>query len=278
MKPTVAIIAPGSMGAAVGTRLAEHGLAVRTSLGGRSEATAARARSAGLVDSDDDELAASDFILSIVPPGQALALGRRLAPALSRASRKPIYVDCNAVSPTTVGLVAAVVAPTGAPFVDAGIIGGVPHRHYCPALYASGNFAERFGALREHGLDVRVLDGPIGMASALKLSYAGITKGLIAIGTAMVLAATRAGVADALRSELASSQTRLFEDFARQIPSMYPKAYRWIAEMEEIGAFAGDDEGGRQIYQGFAELYGRFASDARDHMTAALDAFLRSTR
>jgi L-threonate 2-dehydrogenase len=278
MQPTVAIIAPGSMGAAVGARLVEHGVDVRTSLGGRSEATAARARSAGLTDSDDEGLATCDFILSIVPPGQALAVGWRLAPALDRASRKPIYVDCNAISPTTVGLVAAAVAPTGAPFVDAGIIGGVPRGHYSPAFYASGSFAERFGALREHGLDVRVLDGPIGMASALKLSYAGITKGLMAIGTAMVLAATRAGVADALRAELASSQTRLFEDFARHIPSMYPKAYRWIAEMEEIAAFSGDDEGARQIYQGFAKLYGRLASDAGDRMTGALDAFVGGMR
>ena len=41
------------------------------------------------------------------------------------------------------------------------------------------------------------MDGPIGAASAIKMSFGGITKGLIAIGSAMVLAAHRAGVAEA---------------------------------------------------------------------------------
>ena len=39
-------------------------------------------------------------------------------------------------------------------------------------------------------------------ASALKMSYAGITKGTQAIGAAMMLAAMRAGSADDLLAEL----------------------------------------------------------------------------
>src|SRR4051794_36414006 len=92
MKPVVAIIAPGNMGAAVGRRLVEHGAAVLTSLAGRSAASAERARRAGLEDAGDDRIAAADFILSIVPPGDALGLAERLAPALERAERKPVYV------------------------------------------------------------------------------------------------------------------------------------------------------------------------------------------
>ncbi|WP_253713756.1 hypothetical protein [Bradyrhizobium sp. WD16] len=63
--------------------------------------------------------------------------------------------------------------------------------------------------LGRHGLDVRVIDGPVGAASALKLSYAGITKGLVAIAATMVLAAERAGAGPALRAELAASQPQL---------------------------------------------------------------------
>ena len=49
MIPVVAIIAPGAMGAAVGKRLRAYRVRVLTSLAGRSEATAARAREAGMV-------------------------------------------------------------------------------------------------------------------------------------------------------------------------------------------------------------------------------------
>ena len=42
MNPVVSVIAPGMMGAAVGGRLAAHGLRVLTSLTGRSEETKSR--------------------------------------------------------------------------------------------------------------------------------------------------------------------------------------------------------------------------------------------
>ena len=74
MKPKVAIIAPGNMGAAVGRRLVEHGLEVTTPLEGRSAASRKRAEEAGMVGIGLDEIANADMLLSIVPPGEALAL------------------------------------------------------------------------------------------------------------------------------------------------------------------------------------------------------------
>ena len=56
---------------------------------------------------------------------------------------------------------------------------------------------------------MRVLDGPLTAASALKMSYAGITKGFTALGAAMMLAATRGGSAEALKAELAESRPDL---------------------------------------------------------------------
>ena len=73
MAPVVAVIAAGAMGAAVGQRLADLGVTVLTSLAGRSEATAARAAAAGMSAASDAEIAAADFVLSVLPPGDALA-------------------------------------------------------------------------------------------------------------------------------------------------------------------------------------------------------------
>jgi len=287
MFPVVAVIAPGAMGAAVGKRLTAHGLKVLTSLNGRSESTVVRARAAGMTGASDEEIAATDFILSILPPGEAPALAERFAPVLKASNAKPVYVDCNAINPATVARVAAVIAPTGCPFVDAGIIGPPPPAN-APALvpegrvseprfYACGEAAPRFASLRQYGLDVRVLEGALGAASALKMSYAGITKGTQAIGAAMVLAATRAGSAEALLEELAFSQKEMLAQFRQQLPMMPAKAYRWIAEMREIAGFVGEDPGARQLYEGAAHFYERvaedFAADKKD--VEALKAFLR---
>src|SRR5207245_9351693 len=141
MNPVVAVIAPGMMGAAVGGRLVDHGLKVLTSLKGRSAETQKRAKAAGMVGASDEEIAATDFILSILPPGDAVALARRFAPALTASNSKPVFVECNAVSPQTTERVAAIVAPTGSPFVDAGIIGSPPK---------TGDAGPRFYASRPH--------------------------------------------------------------------------------------------------------------------------------
>jgi L-threonate 2-dehydrogenase len=134
MTDTIAIIAAGEMGAGIGRRLHERGARVLTSLTGRSPASALRAERAGMgiVGSDDDLFAQADFFLSVVPPGEALALAERVKPALQRSARKPIYVDCNAVAPETAVRIGETIAGTGSRYVDAGIIGGPPSGSYSP--------------------------------------------------------------------------------------------------------------------------------------------------
>jgi L-threonate 2-dehydrogenase len=277
MPPTVAVIAPGAMGAGVGKRLTSRGVRVLTSLIGRSPASSARAADAAMVDVPDEKLAAADLILSVLPPGEALALAQRLAPVLAASNAKPIYVDCNAINPATVDRVAAVIAPTGCVFVDCGIIGPPPKTDAAgPRFYASGEAALRFAALRDYGLDVRVLEGSLSAASALKMCYAGINKGTQALGAAMLLAAARSGSADALFAELSHSQKALLALFKQQLPLMPGKAYRWIAEMEEIAGFVGEDPAARELYQGTADFYRQIADDfatSKKDVTA-LKAFL----
>jgi 3-hydroxyisobutyrate dehydrogenase-like beta-hydroxyacid dehydrogenase len=275
MKPVVAIIAPGNMGAAVGGRLTANGVKVLTSLANRSSVTASRAAAAGLVPVTDAEITRADFLLSIVPPKEALTLAERFAPALTASNRKPVYVDCNAISPATTVTLSGVIETAGVPFVDGGIIGGPPREGYAgPRFYVSGPEAERVLVLNDFGLIVRLVEGPIGAASALKLSYAGINKGLIAIGSAMVLAARRAGVEEALLRELSESQRAVLAQLSRGVPDMFSKAERWAPELDEISRYA-ELEGDAEIFAGMARLYERIAKDlkAAGVETGVLDEF-----
>ena len=235
--PVIAVIAAGAMGSAVGRVLVEHGAEVRTLLAGRSPGSVARAAASGMQSVDMAGIAAADVILSIVPPGDALSLAEQLAPALQHAKPDLIYADCNAVSPQTVKLVEAAVAPSGIRFVDAGIIGGPPKPGSAgPVFYASGEHAAGLTLLAQHGLTVKLLDGPVGAASGLKMRYAGITKGLTALAAAMMLSATRFGAASDLAAELADSQSELLALFNRQVPGMYSKTYRWVARCKRSRA------------------------------------------
>ncbi len=281
---TIAIIGAGEMGAAVGQRLRERGARVLTTLKGRSAASIERIGRAGLEVEDDDDVlvGAADFILSIVPPGQAIAVAERYCGPFARATEKPIFVECNAVSPATVTRIAEALAETGCRFIDAGIIGGPPRPDKPdrgPRFYASGPDAYHVTALRDYGLDIVILDAPVGAASGLKMSYAGLTKGLIAVGAAMIGGASRAGLASALFAELKRSQPELLAMFGVRVPAMFPKAYRWVAEMEQIAEFLGGPGNGSAIYDGAARLYERIAAEWSERgdssaSAAALHAFL----
>lgn len=275
-KPVIAVIAQGAMGAGVGGRLAERGAVVLTSLQGRSAASAERAAKMGMRDAPDDEIAQADIILSIVPPSEALALAQRLAPALARSAKKPLYIDCNAISSELAKSIAAVIAPTGAPFADGGIIGGPPRAGYDgPSVFVAAAPAGSLAPLAQCGLSVKALDGPVGAASALKMSYAAITKGLTAIASASIIAAAKYGASDALFAELSASQKAVLPAIARSVPDMFNKAYRFVGEMEEIADHFGR-ESSAEIYRGMAKLYQEIADDmdrGGQHEISALKAF-----
>jgi putative dehydrogenase len=262
MTETVGVIAMGEMGSGVARRLHEHGATVITSLAGRSAASAARAEKAGAipVSTDDEFVKQSDFVLSIVPPGDAVGLAQRLAPAIKRAGRRIVYADCNAVSPQTADEIGSVLEGTGCIYVDAGIIGPPPGPNSRTIFYASGPGANDFEKLSARGLSIRVMEGPNGAASAMKMSYAGITKGCTAIGSAMMLGATRGGTADALLQELIESQPMLLNWMRGFVSRMPPKAYRWVAEMEEIAKFQRDDPAAAAMYDGIARFYEQIAA------------------
>ncbi len=278
MTPTVAIIAPGNMGAAVARRLTEHKVTVLTSLAGRGESSIQRAREAGMRGVDDRALAEADYLLSIVPPGEAPALAKRLSGVLAAANKKPIYVECNAVSPQTMNRIAEVIAATGCAFVGAAIIGPPPKAgSNNTKFYAAGPAAADFAKLNDYGLIIRVLDGPTTAASALKMSYAGITKGFTALGAAMMLAATRGGSAEALKAELAESQPALLDYLTRQVPGMYQKAYRWVAELDEIATFVGPEFDENGMLEAAARFYERIAADVDGgkQEVGVMDKFLK---
>lgn len=256
--PTIGLLAPGEMGHAVAAILQRGGLRVITNLSGRSEQTASRARKAQIEAVADDAALAreSDIFLSIAPPGEAMSIARRIVAAASRRSTRLIYVDCNAVSPDTAREIGAILAPAGFAYVDAGIIGPPPREGESRTrIYASGPEAAAFARLREQGLDIRVVDGGIGAASAVKMCYAALTKGLMAIASQAFASASRLGVAEALRAELATSRAWVLDEADKGLPKVPPKAYRWIAEMEEIGATFASAGFSPDLFEAVADVY-----------------------
>ncbi|PDS30368.1 NAD(P)-dependent oxidoreductase [Rhizobium phaseoli] len=262
--PNFAIIGAGAMGSAVAKRLIDHGATVLTCLEGRSEQTIARAKTAGMLPVGREALAEAELILSIVPPSEAIGVAEFVAQIASSMPAPPPFIDLNAIAPKTMQALAARFDGSRIDVLDGAIIGGPPDPDKSgPAIYISGDTAQRSRLLEDYGLRVRRLDGPLGAASALKMCYAGINKGFIGLGAAMLLAASRSGAAESLKAELAESLPDVDRKLSKSIPDMYPKAYRWVAEMQEIADFLGEDDPAAGIFRGMAEVFSRLADDVK---------------
>ena len=233
MTSTVGVLHPGEMGAAVAGALVRMGHTVLWASEGRSAATRERAGQERL--SDAGTLSAllerSDVVLAVCPPHGAVALAEQVA------GFGGTYVDANAVSPQTAREIAAIVARGGASAVDGGVVGPPPREPGTTRLYLSGEHAPAVAALFADGpLAAEVLDGDPVAASALKMAYAAWTKGSGALVLAIVEAARRLGVEDALRAEWARSQPGLEDRAAAARAAAEAKGWRWVGEMEEIAA------------------------------------------
>lgn len=258
----IAVIGMGAMGSAVAKALLSSGAEIVTYPEGRSSGRRERAAAVGIREVDLPALVEAEIILSIVPPSQAMEVADSVATAMRASQSSAIFVDCNAISPQTMRSVAQPFENTGAKVLDGCIIGGPPKAgNPGPRFYLSGGAKEIVAVLVEYGLDARALDSDIGAASALKMCYAGINKGLIGLGASMLLAAAKNGADKALMAELSESQSQVVAKFAKGIPDMYPKAYRWVAEMDEIAAFLGADDPAADIFAGMAGVFQRLATD-----------------
>ncbi|OJD35260.1 6-phosphogluconate dehydrogenase c-terminal domain-like protein [Diplodia corticola] len=133
-RAAVGIISIGDMGLGIAKLLQAYNYEVLTTTVGRSPSTHARATSAGItvLPSDGALVEKADYILSIVPPRDAVATANRIIDAWTAASSSrstPLYfLDLNAIAPSTARSIDAALtsrAP-GIRFIDGGIIGSPP--------------------------------------------------------------------------------------------------------------------------------------------------------
>jgi 3-hydroxyisobutyrate dehydrogenase-like beta-hydroxyacid dehydrogenase len=272
---TIGLLHPGEMGAAVGQCLTGAGHAVLWASEGRGPDTAARARAAGMTDAGTAAEMAdrADVILAVCPPHAALDI------AWAVQGFGGLYVDANAISPATAREVSLMVEDGGATYVDGGIIGPPPVTAGSTRLYLSGHQARAVRALfAGTPLDARIAAGSSTAASAVKMAYAGWTKGTAALLLSVQALARAEGVEETLLKEWALSQPGLADRSRGSARAAVAKGWRWVAEMEEIAATmsaAGLPDG---FHQAAAEIFrrspraksGPSAGEAVDEVLAAL--------
>jgi 3-hydroxyisobutyrate dehydrogenase-like beta-hydroxyacid dehydrogenase len=236
---TVGLLHPGEMGSALGSTLRQRGHTVLWASSGRSDATAGRAASAGLVDVGSATAMASrsDVIVSACPPHAAAEV------AESVSAYQGVYLDANAISPASARTIASTIEGVGGRFVDGGIVGPPPRSRGTTRIYLSGASAPVLADLfTDSTVEAVVVSPDVGQASAVKMAYAAWTKGSAALLLAIRDLARSEDVESTLLEEWRTSLPELEEQSERAALSAATKGWRWVGEMEEIAStFAAAD-------------------------------------
>ncbi len=259
---SIGITSPGDMGQGVAMCIKALGFDVCMASDGRSPRTRGLGEKAGLTDCHSLEklVQTCDMVLSVLDPGAAVTNARAVAAACKATGRKIVFVDCNAVAPQTMNEINDIMTAVGCTVVDAGIIGPPPRNSAKQRFYVSGPNANLMNRINCPQINVRVAGEKIGDASAVKMCYAALTKGSIALGTELLIAARKLGVDQTLEAEFKGSQAELHESVLTRSAGMAFKAYRWVPEMNEIAkTFEGVGMTPR-ILQGAADLYAQIAT------------------
>ncbi|KKA30661.1 hypothetical protein TD95_002662 [Thielaviopsis punctulata] len=278
----IGILSLGDMGAGVARILAANGFQTVSNCTGRSPDTVLRAQSAGvdLVPTDTALVSTCSIILSILPPGDASALADRIVSALSTSPRPAhaaplVYLDLNALAPSSVRAINTRLTAAGVVFLDGAILGGPPSCGAdgvwkCPRMPLSGPrslqdlFPGEGGARLAQTLNMYHVSRDIGAASGLKMCFSTISKGVVALFTQAFTTAHHLGMTESLKEELGilfPRQLKYAE--GNGVSTMPPKAYRWIAEMQEIAKTHKEELGfSPELFNGAASVFANVASDS----------------
>jgi 3-hydroxyisobutyrate dehydrogenase-like beta-hydroxyacid dehydrogenase len=180
-------------------------------------------------------LAGAAGVLSLVTADQALDAAFSAAPLLPPGA---LYFDMNSVAPDTKRAAAGAIEAAGGRYVDVAVMAPVhPARLGVPLLVSGPHAEEGAAVLQALGFaNLRVVAGPVGVASSIKMIRSVMVKGLEALTAECLLAAHVAGITDEVVASLdAGDKPKPWAEWLDyNLDRMLVHGLRRAAEMEEV--------------------------------------------
>jgi 3-hydroxyisobutyrate dehydrogenase-like beta-hydroxyacid dehydrogenase len=176
----------------------------------------------------------ADLVMLTVTASSSLEAARSCLPGLRKGQ---LFLDMNSVSPKRKIETAALVAPTGAAYVDVAVMApAAPYLHKVPCLIGgpgAERLAPRAAAL---GMKMELVSEQVGQASAIKMFRSIVVKGLEALLVESMTASAEYGVEDRVLASLKETWPGIdWEKLAGyMIERVVTHGKRRAAEMREV--------------------------------------------
>ncbi len=176
----------------------------------------------------------ADLIFSTVTADQAFAAASSAAPWLKLGA---FFFDLNSCAPSTKQKSAAVIEAAGGRYVDIAVMATItPHYHHTPMLICGDHSTAALAALQALDMAPKLVPGPVGRASTIKMVRSVMMKGIEALTAECFWAASKADVVDEVAASLDASQTDMGwkQQAHYYVERMTTHGIRRAAEMREV--------------------------------------------
>jgi hypothetical protein len=198
--------------------------------------SAAKALGVALARDHVDAVREADIVMLTVTASSSLEAAKSCLPGLRKGQ---LFLDMNSVSPQRKIETAALLAPTGAAYVDCAVMApAAPYLHRVPCLIGgpgAGRLAPRAAAL---GMKMEFVSGEVGQACAIKMFRSIVVKGLEALLVESMTASAEYGVEDRVLASLKETWPGI--DWQKlsgyMIERVVSHGTRRAAEMREVSA------------------------------------------
>lgn len=179
-------------------------------------------------------LTGADIVFCTVTADQAVIAATNASADLGQGS---IWCDLNSCAPSSKRTSADIIETAGGRYVDVAVMSPVhPKLNMVPLLVAGPHADDTAAILHALPMSPRVVEGPIGAASSIKMIRSVMVKGLEALTAECTLAAVAAGVEEEVLASLNKSHpgTDWNSQAAYNFERSIVHGTRRAAEMEEV--------------------------------------------
>jgi 3-hydroxyisobutyrate dehydrogenase len=197
---------------------------------------AARGLGVGLARDHADAVREADLVFLTVTASSSLQAAKSCLPGLQQGQ---LFLDMNSVSPQRKIETAALVAPSGAAYVDVAVMApAAPYLHKVPCLIGGPGAAALAPRAAALGMKMEFVSPEVGQTSAIKMFRSIVVKGLEALLVESMTASSEYGVEARVLASLQETFPGIdWEKLAGyMIERVVSHGKRRAAEMREVAA------------------------------------------
>ncbi|WP_027388073.1 NAD(P)-dependent oxidoreductase [Chryseobacterium gregarium] len=233
---TIGILYPGDMGAAIAEILLKNKFRVVTAGAGRSLKTLNHINRANIEDLQSLEkvIDESDILLSVNSPNKSIEIAEEAARYMGSSQKHRIFVDLNSNTPEAAVKIEQLFSLKNTSFINGAVLGSSKDMEKDSVMVLSGRHRELMITMLDGMFNIKDAGGQTASASAYKLLFSLVNKGINAVFFETMAAASHYGILDELNSSLEQYLPGTYLDLMKTTPTYTDHTERRMHEMKGL--------------------------------------------